>query len=201
MPCLQMHQMRTAAVADLICDSMLVNIDRDNIIAACLIHDIGNIIKFNLEYFPEFNEPEGLEYWQKVKYDFINKYGNDEHEATLKIAKELGVSNRIYQLIACVDPVAVETVSLEEDLGQKICIYADNRVTPHRIVSVEERSLEAKERYKDHAQVFDEEKRIFFLENMNKMEKQIFSVCKINPEDVSDESITKYLEKLSDFSM
>lgn len=201
MPCLQMHQLRTAAVADIICDSMLVNIDRDNIIAACLLHDIGNIIKFNLKYFPEFNEPEGLNYWEKVKYDFINKYGNNEDEATLKIAKELDVSDRIYGLIASVDSSAVEIISMDDDFGQKICIYADNRVTPYKIVSLEDRSLEAKERYKNHPHSFDEEKRKFFIENMKKIENQIFSMCKINPEDINDESIKKYLEKLSDFSM
>ncbi len=201
MPCLQMHQMRTAAVAFLICDSLLVNIDRNDIITACLIHDMGNIIKFNLEYFPEFTEPEGLKHWQQIKYDFIRKYGNNEHDATLKIAKELGVSDRIYQLIASIDSSLTEIISMEEDMGQKICIYSDNRVTPFKIVSIEERSLEAKERYKNHPHSFDEEKRNFFMENIRKIEEQIFSSCKLNSIDINDESIQKYLEKLSDFSI
>lgn len=162
---------------------------------------MGNIIKFNLNYFSEDNEPEGQEYWEKVKYDFIIKYGNDEHKASALIAKELGLSDRILELVNCVDSGSIELVRMNDDFSQKICIYADNRVTPYGITSIEERSLEAKERYKDHSHAFDEERREFFMENIKEMEKQIFSHTKIKPEDINDESIKNYLEKLLEFSI
>ena len=53
MPLLAMHQIRVAAVAMMICDSLSVPIDKDSVIKACLLHDIGNIIKFDLNHFPE----------------------------------------------------------------------------------------------------------------------------------------------------
>jgi len=73
MPSLSLHQLRVAAVAKLICDSFKERIDTNNVVLACLYHDMGNIIKFDLNYFPEFTKPEGLEYWQKIKEDYIKK--------------------------------------------------------------------------------------------------------------------------------
>lgn len=201
MPNLAMHQMRAASVAWQICDSLDIEIDRDSIIKACIIHDMGNVIKFNLSHFPQFCEPEGMEYWQNVKCDYILKYGNSEHIASALIAKELGMSDRIIELINCIDSASVEIIAMEDDFQKKICMYSDNRVAPYGIVSAQERSLEAKERYKDHPRAFDDEKREFFMGNINLMEKQIFSHTKIKPEDINDSSVKIYLEKIVDLSI
>ena len=201
MPNLAMHQLRVAAVAMQICDSFDVEINKDDIVKACLLHDMGNIIKFNLSHFPEQNKPEGLEYWQDIKSDYISKYGNDEHKASLEIANELEISDGILSLIDCVNPDSIEIINNDNSFAKKICIYSDNRVTPHGVVSAEERSLEAKERYKDHPHAFDEESRQFFNKNLNLIEKQIFSHSNIKPEEINDLSIEKYLVELQDFSI
>ena len=201
MPNLAMPQLRVAAVAMRICDSLDIEISKDEIIKACLFHDMGNIIKFDLDHFPEWNNPEGTEYWQGIKNDYISKYGNNEHKASLQIAKELGLSSNIIGLIDCVDSSSIEIIRKEDNFAKKICIYSDNRVTPHGIVSTEERSLEAKERYKDHPHAFDEESRQFFNENLNLIEEQIFSHSNIKPEDIDDLSIEKCLLELQDFSI
>jgi putative nucleotidyltransferase with HDIG domain len=201
MPNLVQHQVRVAAVAMQICESIDLEVEKENIIKACLLHDMGNIIKFKLDQFPDFLSPEGLEYWEKVKYDYILKYGNSEHQASRDIATELGVSDKIIELLDCIDSTSVEIIKMEDDFTKKICIYADNRVTPFGIVSIEERSLEAKERYKNHPHAFNEEKRIFFIQNMNLIENQIFSHCKIKSEDIDDESIKKYLDLIIDYSI
>jgi len=201
MPNLAMHQMRVAAVAMQICEFLDIEIDTESVVKACLLHDMGNIIKFNLNHFPEHNEPEGIAYWQNVKSDFIHKYGEDEHNASLLISKELDVSSYIYDLINSVDASHVEIISKEEDFGKKICFYADNRVTPHGVTSILERNIEAKERYKDHPHSFTEESGLYFMKNLTEIEKQIFSHLNIKPEEINDESIKNYLEKLQDFSM
>ena len=91
---LQNHMLRVAAVAQLICDSIDQEVERDNIISACLLHDMGNIIKSKLDKFPELLEPEGLGYWTNVQNEFFEKYGRDEHHATMQIGKEVGVSEK-----------------------------------------------------------------------------------------------------------
>lgn len=90
MPALMMHQVRVAGVAAYISDHIQgVSIDHDDIVTACLLHDMGNILKFDLHRFPAFLEPKGFVYWQQVQDDYRRMYGNDEHEATVKIVKEV----------------------------------------------------------------------------------------------------------------
>ena len=69
-PQLQLHQLRVASIAKYICDNLKVPVDIEEVVSADLLHDMGNIIKFDLSLFPEYLEPEGLEYWQGVKNDF-----------------------------------------------------------------------------------------------------------------------------------
>ena len=201
MPNLQMHQYRVSAVAMQICESLDIDINKENIISACLLHDMGNIIKFDLNHFPEFNKPEGIEYWQKVKDEYILKYGKNEHKASMRIAKELNVNADILYLIESVDSSFVEILANSNDLERKICMYSDGRVTPHGIVSIKERSEEAKERYKNHEYTFNEENVLFFNKNLTLMEKKIFSHSKIKKEDINDESVIPYLEILKNFSI
>ena len=61
-PHLQLHMYRVSAVAWTICDNFDEELDKIKIVAADLLHDMGNIIKFDLKLFPEFLEPEGYDY-------------------------------------------------------------------------------------------------------------------------------------------
>src|SRR3989344_2472976 len=89
-PNLQLHQLRVAGVASIICDNFDKPLDKGSIITTCLLHDMGNILKFNFDIFPEeFYGKQGRAYWEKVKQEFKEKYGEDEHKATHAIAEEL----------------------------------------------------------------------------------------------------------------
>jgi len=198
MPILAIHQIRVASVALIICDNLKLKIDKDAVVKACLFHDIANIIKFNLDYFPEYNKPQGRDYWQGIKDEYISKYGDDEHKASVEIVKNIGLSEYIVHLVDTIDSGFIEKARNTNDFAEKICIYADNRVTPHGIVSIEERSLEAKKRYENHPHSFGEDERNFFMDNLREVEKQIFSECSIGPSDVNDENIKIYIEELKD---
>ena len=53
-PNLQLHMFRVAAFADILCDNhKKVDFDKEIIIKSCLLHDLGNIIKFDFDNFPE----------------------------------------------------------------------------------------------------------------------------------------------------
>ncbi|USN54769.1 MAG: HD domain-containing protein [Candidatus Peribacteria bacterium] len=52
-PSLQEHMLRVAAVAEQICLHSSQEIDHATIVTAALLHDMGNIIKFNLDKLPE----------------------------------------------------------------------------------------------------------------------------------------------------
>ena len=203
MPNLAEHQLRVAGVAMQICDALgdEMEVDRDSIVKACLLHDMGNIIKFRLDYFPEFLEPEGLDYWQKVQNEYIEKYGEDEHEATIKIIKELGLSYTINNLA---DQNRFSLLCKHRsinDLNLKIIHYADARVAPNSVCSYEERMNDAGKRYKNHKHSIFEEERQKLVSCGKEIEKQIFGKCKIKPEDITDKSVSTYIEKLKNFEI
>ena len=199
-PALQLHQFRVTGVALQIIGSIDVAVDADSIIVACLLHDMGNIIKFNLDYFPEFLEPEGLEYWQNVQNEYIEKYGRDEHQATLAIARELGMSEEV---VANIDAVGFPNwciASEHEDWNRKICVYADIRVAPKSVVSLEERLEDGMKRYGGKYPEL-ETKRFELYDCIRDIESQIFSHMTITPSDITDASIASRIEALKNFEI
>ncbi len=197
MPNLQEHMLRTAAVASLICDNFDEPLPKEEIINACLLHDMGNIVKFELNLFPEFNKPEGIEYWQNVQNEYKEKYGNDEYIVHTKIVREIGVSDRVLELINSIDFFGVPNTATGEDFGKKIIEYCDDRIGPLGVVSLEQRFVDLRKRYghiKENVPARDA-----FEKAVTQIEKQIFAKCKIKPEDITNESIAPIISELRNF--
>lgn len=200
MPQLQLHMLRVAAVAQQICDNLEAKVSQENIITACLFHDMGNIVKFDLKRFPEFLEPEGLEYWQEVKNETELKYQtNDAHTANLKITKEIGLRREVINLI---DKIGFKYVSDSKDsnLAIQICTYSDMRVGPHGILTLEERLEDGRKRYENHAD-FDILKSEQHFKDLQSIEDYIFSLSKIKPSDITDESSQPIIEQLKAYEI
>lgn len=192
---LQDHMLRVAAVAKIICDNFEGELNKKDILTACLLHDMGNIIKVDFTHFPEFFEPEGVEYWKNVKGEFEEKYKDKDggHTTALLVARELGLRDEV---VTYIDQVRFRLLcenSQEENMARKIIQYADGRVGPHGVVSYVERHVEADNRYK-----FDDKDREL-VECGKRIEKQIFEHCKIKPEDITDEAIAPIVEELKNF--
>ena len=66
-PALQKHMLRVAAVASLICNNFNEPLPKNDIITACLLHDMPNILKFKWDSLLEFLEPKGFHYWQNIQ--------------------------------------------------------------------------------------------------------------------------------------
>ena len=199
MPSLQAHMLRVAAVASLICDNFSEPLPKEEIITACLLHDMGNIIKSNFEFLPQFLEPEGPEYWQKVKDDYIKKYGRNDIEATLKIIKELGLSEKIFRFTDQVRFSLLCNHRDGKDWDIKIIHYSDGRADPYGIVSYDERMKEAKKRYENKENSIKEDEWQKLVACGQEIEKQIFSKCKIKPEDINDQTVAPIISMLRDF--
>jgi hypothetical protein len=197
MPNLQTHMYRVAGVAAVICDqaqpSLKSQLHRPEVITACLLHDLGNIIKFDLALFPEFLEPQGLEHWQQVQNEFFAKYGFDEHRATWQIAQELNVSAEVLHLIKAVDFANTKENYESSDFNAKICSYADTRVTPQGVVSLDERLADLEARYhhkfptSEHSQ-----RRLEFGTYMKKIEAQIFQQMNLEPAAITNVLVEPY---------
>ena len=201
MPNLQEHMLRVAAVASMVCDNINESVKKEDIVKACLLHDMGNIIKFDLSYFPEFTKIEGLEYWQGVKDEYIKKYGDNEDEAAISILKELNLNENIIRFVSDMRFSLLCEHASSGDLNTKIVHYADSRVGPHGILSYDERMEDGNKRYKNHRSSIMEEERLKLVECGREIEKQIFFGCKIIPEDINDETVKPVILKLKKFDI
>jgi hypothetical protein len=188
MPALQMHMRRVAAVAALILSiDHYAKTNKNDVIAALLLHDIGNIVKFRLG---EEDAP-----WRKIQQETIAKYGSNDHKATEKMILELGVNNWVASLISGMGFENLPNVIDSTDMEQKICLYADQRVAPHGVVSLQERFADLQNRYKDTPlkSRFDreQEKRALILE------QQIFTNSSLQPLEITDQTIARFLDSSS----
>jgi len=199
-PRLQDHMLRVAAVASLICDNFSLPIEKNNIVLAALLHDMGNIIKafeMGMNTFSDYTE-EQLHYWEEIKNEFMKKYGTSAHEATREIMEELGIAEKVFDLV---DQNQFELMCQHakgSDWEIKILHYSDGRVDPHAVVSYDERMEEARTRYKEQ-NIGREAEREKLVTCGAEIEKQIFAHCKIKPEDITDESVTSIIEELKKF--
>ncbi len=105
-------------------------LDEQSLVEALLLHDLGNIIKFKHPFLGELKEHE--EFWLNIQKEYIQRYGNDVHHATISIMKEVGV------LPSCLDIVeGMKTIAMEHNIANmweaKIGDFADTCVTPKGI--------------------------------------------------------------------
>lgn len=202
MPQLQLHMLRVAGVATVIVDSFNQEIDKDSVITAALLHDMGNIIKFKLDLYPESLKPKGLKYWEKVKKDFTNKYGQKEHKATEAIAKDIGVSKNISKLVKNLEFSDSEKIAASKDIRKMIIKYSDLRVSPYGVLSLSDRLMETKKRYifGNHSK-WTESEYNKLTPLWDNIEKQIFYHTKISPSDITDRRVMRLIPKLKRYNI
>jgi 5'-deoxynucleotidase YfbR-like HD superfamily hydrolase len=200
MPSLATHMYRVAGVAKLIGDHWQGELNLEQVLAATLLHDMGNILKFDLSKFPEFCQPEGQAHWESIKADYEKKYGRDEHQATQAIIKELGVSTRVQELIRAISFTQTEVNYLNHDYEAMVCHYADLRVTPFQVVSLTTRLDDLEQRYGEkYSSAEDQEQRRAYGHFAAQMEKALFVHCSLAPAEITEEAVQKLRPQLEGY--
>ena len=203
-PILQLHQLRVASVGQTI-SQKFANLDSQVITTACLLHDLGNILKIDFDSalsIKTLTETERSEY-KKLKLEFQRQYGHDEHQATLQMIKEIGVNSQVFQLIEamCFTQI-IQTDFLSSPLEQQICEYADMRVDPFGIVSLDDRLDDLEQRYQHrHPTAQDQQNRLKFARLMKEVEKQIFAQIMITPAQITTTKLNGTIEHLKKFEI
>lgn len=201
-PHLQLHMLRVAAVAEFLCRNITIELDEHAIVVACLLHDMGNIIKFNMHYRPYDFQPEGVAYWQQVKDEYIAKYGHDENAATEQIMLELNVSKRVMDIYAHIGFSRVPSVLDLDDYDFKVANYADQRVGPDGVMDLHKRLEEGRTRYFANKNAIADP--VFFDNNVRRIEmieEQVFAKSRLEPKDINDSSIIPIIEDLRTFEL
>ena len=204
-PHLALHQLQVAAVASLICRNSTFSVDVDSIVCAALLHDMGNVIKFDLKQTKEvfgFSDEE-IEKIAKIKKEFIGKYGEDEHVVNAQIALGISGSDKIVRLIKSNSFGLLCTTKEGDDNDLKVLKYADMRVGPKGVVSYEDRMEEAGKRYANHDKIqgYQESERQKLVGCGKDIEEWIFSRCSIKREDITEESVAPIVELLKNWEM
>ena len=90
---LQLHMLRVASCANLIIDNWEnKEIDKKSIIRVCLLHDMGNLAKIK-------DNPDNDEDFIRIRKEYIEKFGLDDHEISLAIGKEMGLNESELQIM------------------------------------------------------------------------------------------------------
>ena len=190
-PNLQEHMLRVTKVVLFIIDHWQGRkIDKELIKKAALLHDLGNIVKFDLKRYPEYlgEELKRRDFWVEKQKEMIKKYGKDDHQACLKILREIGVDAKIIKIISDKSFKYSLKTKKSDNWELKILFYSDLRVGPKGILTMKQRFREVVPRLKmyresDH---FGD-----LIKACYQIEKQIQDNLDVDVSDITDKSIKR----------
>lgn len=165
------HCEKVAYVADKIAE-YYPDIDRENLIFACLLHDVLRIIDFNA----------GEKYKEK-QLEIQKTYPGMNHS---QAAYVLFMKMEEPVIAKIIKKHAFDAIIEEENkpftLEEKIMTYADKRVLHVDIVSLKKRFEDGKKRYNPENKDPERQERIY--KAYYQLEKELFSSISLNPEDI-----------------
>lgn len=147
---LQDHMLSVAAVGKIVCNHIRAKkIDSELVTSTLLLHDMGNIIKFNFDNTKFFvdEDQSKIDHYRQIQIQFIEKYGTDADQATLKIITEITSDQRIKDLCESSHGSHAHSFIDQPHWEPKICYYADMRISPLGIISVDDRFADLMHRY------------------------------------------------------
>ena len=193
---LQEHMLRTAALAEIILENWSGSaIDKDAVIKACTIHDIAKPMNFNLTKQAQFGMSESeIEELRQLQNHIKTNFGDDEHKATVGIAKELRCDPVTVKFIDNLEWEYIPRLLEANDIGSLIPIYCDMRIGPNGILTLDVRLEELKNRVKGD----DYEDNV---KNGRALEKLVIDNVRIDLNSLTDEQINERFDKLLNFEL
>ncbi len=188
---LQRHMLGTAALANIVLENWIgIEIDKDAIVKACTIHDIAKPMKFDLAKQAQYGMSENdIEALRKLQNRIKTTFGDNEHKATIGIAREIGCSPDVVMYIDNLEWEYVPKLLAARDISSLIPIYCDMRIGPKGILSLGERLHEIKERVKGD----DYEENV---RNGNILEQEIKKNSNVDINSIADNQLTAKFDAL-----
>lgn len=191
---LQHHMIRVAALTQLVIDHWMGQpIDRQSVLATALFHDLAKPITFDMNNQKQFVKSEAeLRQLQIDHDDLIQRFGTNEHEALVKMFKEIGLSEKAQKLVNNLEWSYSDRLIEENDFESLIPIYCDMRISPKGIVAIADRILELDSR----VPVEDLDLR---LASAERLEKIIQDNTSFDLNSIDDKQINQDSAKLTHF--
>ncbi len=176
-------------------------IDSQAIIITLLVHDLGNLVKFDLTEGAAVIEPELFtEEWRQRQQVMREKYGNKSHQATLGMIKEIGLSKKIQKLAVGVDANNICQIA-KDSLDQQICEYADLRVTPEGVTDMETRIADLHRRYAKTLKWSDDHNYQENLTCSKEIQDRLQQHTSVDITEIPPQTIESYLVELARFEL
>jgi hypothetical protein len=202
---MQMHMFRAAAAGEMVIDNWFgPKINGNDIIAALLLHDLGNIVKMDVEdengvsakLLKEHND-KPMDFWREKKKEMIKKYSENDHDATNKMIEELDVPKEVKFIVTKGIFLDNDFTLASDNWELKIKAISDQRIGPWGVLSLKERFEDVKIRYlkRTSGSSINHPKAQEYINCAFKLQEQVFANCKIKPEDINDSTIKPYLLK------
>lgn len=193
-PNLQEHMFRVAGVVEFVLNNWDGEIlDNNRLVKIALIHDLGNIVKFTFDNPERFGMKNSeADFWKSKQKEVIIKYGSDDHEVTEEILKEIGFDEDSAEVISSKSFAHSIETSLSKDWYIKILLYADLRVLPLNIGTLQERFNDIKDRMPQYNKRKDLED---LFEACRKIESEIQDNLKVYVDQINDKNIKINKEK------
>lgn len=147
---LRSHMYRVAGVGKVVCDHVnSINLNCERIVKTLLLHDMGNILKFDLDnpLILEGQDKNQVDILKNVQQSFRGKYGDNCDDATIAILHEISVDSEIIALVKESHDTHIAQFMNHGHWEQKICYYSDMRVGPFGVLSLAQRFEDLKKRY------------------------------------------------------
>jgi HD superfamily phosphodiesterase len=187
---LQEHMLRVGGVASIIAyawNGPLIN--KKSIVSACLLHDIGKPVGFDLKSQAKFGIPKLNPVKLKKMQTFIKKnFSADEHIASLKIAKSLGVDKTVLHILENLSWYNIEKLLKQKDFDILIALYADMRVGPKGVLTLEKRIKDLEKRKEKNLSKF--------IKMGKKLEEKINKNTNINLSLITNNKVHRLFKKL-----
>lgn len=194
---LQLHMLRVAAGVQIICNQLPNFPETRQAILTALVHDLGNIVKFRLD--ESMSDYKTL---KNLQEEFIQKYGPDDHLATILIMREMGLSERLIEIMESMPLYKAVATRDSRDLAAKICFYCDKRTVPEGFVSIDERVEDIKARYPEYKGMkLGTPEYSELLDSVKEIETQIKQVCPKDPSLITTDEVEALIPEMEMFEV
>lgn len=191
---LQSHMLKVAALGSLICDRFEDHvIDKDLVVKTLLLHDMGNILKFNFERLDLFEEADkkNVEKYKHAQKEYREKYGSDPDVATLQIIKEITSDKEVATLCEEAHWLNLANFINSDRWDVMVCTYSDMRTGPFGLLTITERVNDLKKRRPEESEDLD-----ILLEQGFIVEKQLNVATQNKLSEITSELVEHVAEKL-----
>ncbi len=203
-PNLARHMLRVGAVTRLILDHWTgPELATRTMMKIALLHDTGNILKFDFEGHPHLLEEEqpNVQRWKALQAEWAARFP-DENAMTYAIAAECGMRPEEIAMMRDLGYGLMDRIAQEERFERKIVKYADMRAAPFGILPLPDRLEEGYKRYASHPTIAIDHTRTELLESAAyDVERQVMAYCTLTPGDITEEVVAPVMEALRSYEL